>query len=153
MKKIIFASVLGVVILTLGFFLLDRQDNISNQSTLISASFRTSNGLESKVSNEEGVEIVVIPIDLTADSEFWSFEVSMNTHSVELDQDIMANSSLEVGDGKSYNPVVWEGDPVGGHHRSGVLKFKSISPLPSAVAVKIKGIGGASEREFKWSIK
>lgn len=153
MKKIILASILGVVILIIGLILSNKQGKISSQNLSPPTNSPISNGFESKVSNEGGVEVAVTPIDIKADPEFWSFQVSMNTHSVGLDQDMMASSLMEVGNGKSYNPIIWEGAPPGGHHRNGVLKFKSISPLPSEVVIKIKGVGGISEREFKWLMK
>ena len=153
MKKIILASVLGVVILTLGLILSSKQEEIFDQPIPLPVDSSKSSSFDSQISNEGGVEVSVTPIDLKAGSEFWSFEVAMNTHSVELDQDMVANSLMEVGDGKSHNPVSWEGDPTGGHHRSGVLKFKSLSPLPSDISIKIKGVGEVLDRVFRWSIK
>jgi len=109
--------------------------------------------LETRENSEGGVTVAVTPLNLSPDSTTWDFEVSLSTHSVDLGQDLAVVSELIADDGKIYQPQLWEGDPPGGHHRGGVLKFKSISPLPADISIKIKGVGEVLEREFKWSMK
>ncbi|MBI2329956.1 hypothetical protein HYU94_01035 [Candidatus Daviesbacteria bacterium] len=101
--------------------------------------------LETKENNEGPVAIKVTPKDLS------NFEIVLDTHSEELTADLVANSELVTDQGKSYKPVSWEGTPPGGHHRSGVLKFNSISPKPKSLELRIKDIGGVLERSFKWT--
>lgn len=51
------------------------------------------------------------------------FEISMNTHSVNLDFIMTEIASLKVNGGEFVNAVAWNGDSSGGHHRSGTLTF------------------------------
>lgn len=81
----------------------------------------------------------------------WDFTVSLNTHSEELDMDLVEVSQLLDDQGKSYKAISWEGAPPGGHHREGVLKFNPVSPKPQLIELKIKNIGGILERNFKWT--
>ena len=101
--------------------------------------------------NEEGgVTVAVAPI---LEKEVWSFEVEMNTHSVELGDDLLAVSVLIDDRGNEYAPIAWEGDPPGGHHRSGILKFSPLSPLPASLELTMRGVGGVPERKFLWTTR
>jgi hypothetical protein len=53
--------------------------------------------------------------------------------------------------GREYRAIAWEGDPPGGHHRKGILKFEPIKPAPGSVTLKIRRIG-AAERTFSWPV-
>lgn len=75
----------------------------------------------------------------------------MDTHSVELDQDVAKIAALVDDSGKEYKPLRWEGTPVGGHHREGSLVFNRITPTPKFVELKISGIGGVA-RSFIWQL-
>ncbi len=107
--------------------------------------------------NDEGpVEITVLylnPLGQEADSEL-SFEVRMNTHSVNLDAYEMENISfLRIDGGDEQKALSWSKPGGGGHHRSGVLKFAG--PIPSgaqSLQVIIRGIGGVQERVFEWKL-
>lgn len=109
----------------------------------VSVNINSSNRLETKESDEGPVSVTVTPIAS-------DFEISLNTHSEELSEDLVAVSELVDGQGKLYKPVSWEGDIPGGHHRKGVLKFNPISPRPKSIELKIKNVGGVPERNFKW---
>lgn len=104
--------------------------------------------LPAQVSNEGMVSVKVTPLAL-ADGQPWRFEVQLNTHSVALDQDMAANAVLIVGDGQEVRAEEWDGDPPGGHHRSGILVFSVPVPAPQTVTLKIRGVGVA-ERMFVW---
>jgi len=102
------------------------------------------------LSNDDGGVIVVVTPKLAPD--FWSFEIVLDTHSVELDSDLKSVSFLADENGVEHQAVVWEGDPPGGHHRKGVLKFESLFPIPAAFTLKIKNVGSAPERSFAWRL-
>jgi hypothetical protein len=104
--------------------------------------------LPAQVSNEGMVSVKVTPLAL-ADGQPWRFEVRLNTHSVALDQDMAAHAVLMVGEGQEVKAEEWDGDPPGGHHRSGVLVFTAPVPGPQTVTLKIRGVGVA-ERTFVW---
>ncbi len=109
-----------------------------------------------RVSKEGPVEVTVLflnPLQGEAGDDL-SFEVRMSTHSVNLDAYKMdALSVLQVDDGKETEPLGWFEPGGGGHHISGVLKFKG--PVPDnagTVKLIIRGIGSVPERVFEWSL-
>ena len=104
---------------------------------------------ESKVDDQASVTITVTPTLLSAESGEWKFDVVMDTHSVELDQDMTKVAILTDDSGKEYGPVRWEGAPAGGHHREGVLVFSPITPAPKSIELKITGIAD-TVRTFNW---
>ena len=72
----------------------------------------------------------------------------MDTHSIELDQDMTKIAKLVDDQGKEYKPTAWNG-PTGSHHREGMLIFNQITPIPKSLELKISGIGGVV-RSFIW---
>lgn len=99
--------------------------------------------------NSEGqVTIQVAPQELSSSS--WEFAIISDAHSGSLDQDLVTSSILVGDDGRQYLPISWDGDPSGGHHRKGVLKFKPIIPNPSSIELKIYQLGTDNEKVFRW---
>lgn len=89
-----------------------------------------------------------------------AFKVSMDTHSVNLDQyRIDALTILRDDRGNEYRPIAWEGSG-GGHHFSGILRFASIDPSGNPIIrpetkyieVIVKDVAEISERSFKWEL-
>ncbi|MCF6334526.1 MAG: hypothetical protein L3J12_02155, partial [Spirochaetales bacterium] len=79
--------------------------------------------------------------------------VSMNTHSVNLDFNMLEISKLVDSDGNTYLPAEWQGPTDGGHHRSGVLIFSDIpEDLQELNFIMIPG-GRFEELDFKWEVK
>lgn len=74
-------------------------------------------------------------------------DVSVNTHSVNLEQfDLTSMTTLEYG-GKILKP---ESAPaLSGHHSSGALVF-SVGEQVSSFKISIKGIPKVDERVFEW---
>ncbi len=105
---------------------------------------------ETKTDDQGGVAIAVTPLDISPQSKEWKFGISMNTHSVELDQDLVKLAVLVDGRGNEYKPIKWDG-PVGGHHREGTLVFNPITPAPKSIELKITGIIDVV-RTFSWQI-
>jgi hypothetical protein len=109
-----------------------------------------------RISNEGRVEITVLylnPLRREPASEL-SFEVRMNTHSVNLDAYEMENVSyLRIDGGTEQKALGWFKPGGGGHHRSGVLRFAG--PIPrgaQSLQVIIRGVGGVQERVFEWKL-
>lgn len=109
--------------------------------------------LDVKISDEGKVKIAVQPENIAKNEVEWNFRIVMDTHSLELIDDLIQASALTSGNGAKYVPFVWEGDPPGGHHREGVLKFKAITPFPSLITLTIRGVGDVKERKFEWQLK
>ncbi|OGZ09202.1 MAG: hypothetical protein A3D65_03505 [Candidatus Lloydbacteria bacterium RIFCSPHIGHO2_02_FULL_50_13] len=104
---------------------------------------------EMKTDNQGGVTVKVTPLQLSGTE--WKFDIAFDTHSGSLDQDLMLIATLSGDEGVAYKPVAWEGAGPGGHHREGVLVFDAVNPMPSSVELKMKDIGGVSERSFEWN--
>ncbi len=109
-------------------------------------------GLAPQTSNERGVRVSVSPVNLRKESKSWDFEVTLETHTHALDEDLAKSSTL-FADGKPYPPAVWEGAPPGGHHRKGLLRFKPVMPRPPSVELQIRLTGENAPRSFLWSLK
>ncbi len=103
---------------------------------------------ETKIDDQANVNVVITPLDLSPQSAEWTFDVGMNTHSVELDQDMTKVAVLVDDQGKEYKPLAWAG-PTGGHHREGTLIFARITPTPKSIVLKITGIADVI-RTFVW---
>ena len=85
------------------------------------------------------VEISVLPRAIGENLSSWEFNVELTTHASSLEQDMLKISTLtDFGTKKLYTPIAWDGDPPGGHHRSGILKFNAIDPYPSWIIVTIE---------------
>lgn len=109
----------------------------------------TQNNFAPQTNDGGAVSIKITPQN-SLNSNVWEFAVVFDTHSVELSEDPTKISLLIDGSGKEYEPIAWEGDAPGGHHRQGILKFNSLIPTPDAIKLKIIGVGGIQERLFVW---
>ncbi len=105
------------------------------------------------VSNDAGgVRVVITPKAIAAGSN-WEFDVTMDTHTKPLDSDLTKTAVIVDDGGRHYIPLTWQGDPPGGHHRNGVLRFPAPSEQIKSFELQIQGLGGESKRVFQWTIK
>jgi len=110
----------------------------------------TSQKFDSRIDDQANVTVTVTPIQLARDSDEWKFNVVMDTHSVELDQNMLDVAVLIDDQGTRYPPLNWDG-PTGGHHREGVLTFGKMTTTSKKVELKISGIGDVI-RNFTWQL-
>jgi hypothetical protein len=103
--------------------------------------------------SEQAVTVAVTPLNLPNGGSTLNFEVAFNTHSVDLSFDPAAISVLRDGAGREYPAVAWEGAGPGGHHRSGVLRFKVPDDTTDFIEVVIHEVAGVPERVFHWNLK
>jgi hypothetical protein len=108
-------------------------------------------------SDQQGaVEVVVIPLNLSDPGQTLDFEISLNTHSVDLSMDLASLAALTTDTGKTVNPLVWDA-PRGGHHVSGKLSFpiqsNGTSLLEGAkrLTLTIRNVD-SPERIFIWEL-
>lgn len=80
------------------------------------------------------------------------FDVAMNTHSVDLSDDMTKISTLRDDAGREYKPTAWDGPGGGGHHREGSIKFAALTSKPKYIELVIKGLAQVPERVFKWDL-
>lgn len=102
-----------------------------------------------RTSNERGVKVTVVPKNLLSGAKAWEFEVTLETHTQSLNDDL-ARSSVLIAGGMQYAPLGWEGTPPGGHHRKGLLRFKTVMPRPQSVELQIRLGGETAPRSFQW---
>jgi hypothetical protein len=101
------------------------------------------------------VEIVIQPRnELSPVDGLLEFDVSMNTHSVDLSMDLADLSTLETDLGLHVTAGWWSGGT--GHHVQGVLTFpaqdeagRMILDGARTITLRIEGVD-AAVREFRW---
>jgi hypothetical protein len=119
---------------------------------LVSVSHAAGSTIPAQTSNELGVKVTVMPLNLAQGAKTWEFEVTLETHTQALGDDL-TKAAVLIADGKRYHPAGWEGAPPGGHHRKGLLRFRAIEPSPHAIELQILLSGDTSPRSFRWSLK
>jgi hypothetical protein len=111
----------------------------------------------SELVDEQGMVVVIIqPLNVGSGEEWLKFEVSMNTHSVDLSMDLAALASLATNNGLTVQAILWEA-PRGGHHVKGTLVFpasvdgKSLFDGATELILIIKEVD-VPVRIFTWSL-
>lgn len=102
-------------------------------------------------SQADGVAIQAAPLDIAPAAKEWKFAVALNTHSQNLGDDLATEASLVDAAGKPHLALGWDGDPPGGHHRKGVLRFAPLSPQPAQIEMRIQRPSESTARTFRWS--
>ena len=109
--------------------------------------------LAAQTSSARGVTVKVTPQNVAGDAKTWDFAVVLDTHSADLNDDLVKSSLLLDEAGRRYAPVAWDGAPPGGHHREGVLRFKPPLPPPQSIDLQITRAGEDAPRSFRWQLK
>ena len=112
-------------------------------------------GLQPTLTDDQGAVVVEItPLNLRDEEQTLDFEVSLNTHSVDLSMDLTKLASLQTNNGYFVQAILWDA-PSGGHHVSGTLSFPSqvdgISVIENAskLSIIIENVD-APARVFSW---
>jgi len=106
--------------------------------------------------SQGAVTVVVKPLELNSSQDTLSFEVTLDTHSIDLSMDLAALATLTTDTGWSVQAARWDA-PLGGHHVSGILAFpssiegKTILDGVSKLTLIIKDVD-ASDRVFSWDL-
>ena len=95
------------------------------------------------------VTVTIKPVALPENGD-WEFAWTLQTHSVDLSMDIIEAVVLITGDGSEMKPTSWDGDPPGGHHRTGTVRFTAPDPPSESIVVQVKNVAGVPVREFNW---
>ncbi|OGO11197.1 MAG: hypothetical protein A2032_05095 [Chloroflexi bacterium RBG_19FT_COMBO_49_13] len=161
MKKlhILLVIILGLTLVACG----PAQERISTNPEVASAKSQPTATQSQPVSDDMvrtddqgAVEFSVQPLNLDSPGDSLTFEVSMNTHSVDLSMDLATLATLKADNGNSAQGVSWDG-PLGGHHVSGKLTFpasndgKPILDGATRLTLTIKNVD-APERIFTWEL-
>ena len=149
---------ISVAVLLMGFFAwtLWQQTvgdlSISKNSELLPRTAnQTTDDYQIQENQEGSVTVKVKPKTIAAGYPL-EFEITLDTHSGSLDQDLTKISILINDKEEEFNPIAWEGDPQGGHHRKGILKFKP-TPTPKSIELRLNNIGDVDERVFSWDLE
>ena len=162
MSKFVKSSVLGIAILMVAVLVAGCSSRFVPQQeegaypaspSSDSSSNRPTNGL---VQSNAGGSVTIDIEWIKAKDGLLMFDVSMNTHSVDLDQyDLGELAVLRDDTGNEYHPVSWD-SASGGHHRQGTLTFPvpdSLSPGKAKyVEIMIRDVADIEERVLKWEL-
>ena len=109
--------------------------------------------LASQSNEDSGVTIAVKPVEVSAGASIWTFQVSLSSNSQDLRDDLVRTAHI-VNRARKINEVAagWKGDAPGGHQRKGVLSFKALAPLPTAIELRIQRAGETAPRMFRWDL-
>jgi hypothetical protein len=84
-----------------------------------------------------------------------SFDVKLDTHSVDLDALDLSNAILRNNRGETLSAVPWTA-PKGGHHREGTLTFAgnvaAFFAGATTIDLVLAGIGDLPQRTLHWQI-
>jgi len=122
-----------------------------SMSVTVAASHAAEPGLMPQSSEQQGIKVTATPQAVSGESKIWIVEVTMETHTRSLGDD-MGKAAVLVVDGKTYAPMSWEGSPPGGHHRKGLLRFNAIKPQPAQLELQLRLSVDATPRSFRWRL-
>jgi len=117
---------------------------------------RTDDAVGGTQTNEEGS--VTVEVSWDGQLRPLAFDVTLDTHSVELDgYDLARLALLRTDRGDDLKPARWDA-PEGGHHRQGALSFdlsaEEAGRLDGAsyLELVIRDVAGVPERTFRWHL-
>lgn len=143
-----------IIVLIIVVFSVSRSSNgnITSLSQNQPATKQQSTGKFSPQVNEEANVSIEVTPKVVEKGKDPQFQITFNTHSVDLAFDVTKVIVLVDDKGNNYTDSSWNGSDPGGHHRNGTLSFNK--PLADAKYIEliIKDVAGVSERKFKWNI-
>lgn len=83
-------------------------------------------------------EITVVLEPQRLDASGAEFAITLDTHSEELDMDLVAGAALVVN-GAKWPAAAWDGDGPSGHHREGRLVFDAAGSATGPVEITLDG--------------
>ena len=102
----------------------------------------------------EGGQVTAV-VDWTGPDAGAVFEVTLDTHSVDLDALDLSDAVLRNDRGETLSAQPWAA-PKGGHHREGALTFEGdAAPFfdgATWVELVLTGVGDIPERTLRWEI-
>ncbi len=107
--------------------------------------------LDSQMVEGGNVAVKVTPLKWQPNAPL-EFDIAMDTHSVELDDDMLKAVVLRDNSGMEFTPSAWEGPGAGGHHREGKIIFAPLTTNTKALTLVVKNVAGVPERLYKWEL-
>ena len=151
-------AIVGIVVVIVTFMETDttgiqQATNVSasSQATMNNPANGRTFSLSSQTNDEKNVEIEVTPT-MVGWGQPLVFSISLSTHSGSLDVAVEKSSFLVDDLGNTYWPTKWDGDPPGGHHRSGELYFPALKVKATKIKLTIQNVNSVPARLFQWSL-
>ena len=109
---------------------------------------KASAGLPTRTVEAGEVEVKVEPERI--DDTGAVFDITLDTHSVELATDLAREARLEVGT-STWKAVAWSGAGPSGHHREGTLRFDATGPAEGTARLVIGGL--PAPVDLRWDLR
>lgn len=109
--------------------------------------------LSPQVSRANSVTVTVTPPNTGAEAGTWNFKVVLDTHSQDLQDDLLKSAALVDDSGNELRPIAWQGSPPGGHHREGLLQFNAPEPRPARITLRLQRPNELEPRTFTWAAR
>lgn len=143
---------LGIIIIGSSFYYI-----VSNRTSLpstqrVGSEQPEQSTLSTQTLTDGTVTYKVTPKNLAFSAPTWDFDISLDTHTGSLDQDLVSIVQLVDNKGNKYQATKWEGDQPGGHHREGILKFSPVIPRPSYIEIGIQTDKPTENTKLRWSL-
>lgn len=150
-KTITIAFVVSSLLAATSWMMANKQSALAPTPAISPTDQSVSN--ESKEQSEGNVTVIVTPLKLIR-GESPVFQLTFETHSVDLSFDVSAITTLMDDIGILYGVPVWNGSPPGGHHRKGTLSFSQpLAPSIQQVTITLFNIADVPKRTFTWQVK
>lgn len=152
-RSVLIGTIVSILAIGIGFWLLNNL-GVGRRSQGEPATVKDivqAPNLGTQKNSDGSIEIDVTPKNFS--EKEWGFGIVLDTHSEELNADLEKVTVLADNRGNIYKPIAWEGDPPGGHHREGVLKFQPVPTRPESITIIMSQIGGIEERRFTWQLQ
>lgn len=135
------------------YFVISNRANFINKTLNVPNLPSEQSTLKTQTTTIGNVTYKVTPKSLSKSSSSWDFEIVLDTHTGSLDQDLASQVRLSADKAVENQVGKWEGDPLGGHHREGVLKFQPLGSDVASVTLKINPDENMKETNFTWEVK
>lgn len=124
---------------------------MSNAQGAAQQNLGANTSFESQTVEGGSVAVTVTPTAFKVAAPL-EFDIAMNTHSVDLADDMLKAVVLRDDGGKEYAPTTWDGPAGGGHHREGKIKFAPLTTNTKTLTLVVKNIAGVPERVYQWNL-
>lgn len=110
-----------------------------------------------RTDQQRAITVTMTPINLDNPSDQLEFDISLETHSVDLSMDLATLATLTTDTGFIVSATQWDA-PRGGHHVAGKLLFPSAQDgkaiLEGATKLTLTIVNvDAQSRVFEWALK
>ena len=118
-------------------------------------STQSADASSQQTQTSDGGQVTVV-VDWAGPASGAAFEVTLDTHSVDLDALDLTDATLQNDRGETLTAGAWDA-PKGGHHREGTLTFagddvSSFLAEAEWVEMTLVGIGDLPERTLRWEV-